>query len=193
MNKLEDMLKGLNIGENITLEELPKIDLYMDQVIQIFEGKFSDSIRNEEEKILTKTMINNYAKNNLMIPIKNKKYSLEHLILISIIYQLKGALSINDIKNLLTPINDMLEKDKSFSIKELYSSYLNLFNQQVKEFSEDIMSKAKDVEEELKDKDSLKSDFTEKFLLITSFITMSNFYRRIAEKIIDDVTSSGDK
>ena len=51
-----------------------------------------------DEKVLTKTMINNYAKGKLFIPIKNKKYSKQHIMLINLIYQLKGALSINDIK-----------------------------------------------------------------------------------------------
>lgn len=68
----------------MTLDEIPNIDLYMDQVIQLFENKFADSKRNEAEKVFTKTMINNYAKGKLIFPIKNKKYLREHLILIII-------------------------------------------------------------------------------------------------------------
>ena len=66
-----------NIVEDaqITLDDLPDIDLYMDQVIQIFENKLEKTKRNQDEKILTKTMINNYAKGKLFFPIKNKKYT----------------------------------------------------------------------------------------------------------------------
>ena len=99
-----EILNNLSLESNIKLEEVPEIDLYMDQVIQLFESKLSNQKRNDEEKILTKTMINNYAKGKLLFPIKNKKYSKEHIILMSLIYNLKGALSINDIKLCLDEI-----------------------------------------------------------------------------------------
>ena len=92
MNK-QEMMKIIEQSqhEKIQLNEIPEIDLYMDQVIQLFENKLSDSKRNEEDKVLTKTMINNYAKAKLLMSIKNKKYSKEHLILMSLIYELKGS------------------------------------------------------------------------------------------------------
>ena len=96
MDTLE-ILNSLHLESNIKLDEIPEIDLYMDQVIQLFESKLSEQKRKEDEKILTKTMINNYAKGKLLLPIKNKKYSKEHIILMSLIYNLKGALSINEI------------------------------------------------------------------------------------------------
>ena len=89
-----EILNSLPLESNIKLDEVPEIDLYMDQVIQLFESKLSNQKRNDDEKILTKTMINNYAKGKLLLPIKNKKYSKEHIILMSLIYNLKGALSI---------------------------------------------------------------------------------------------------
>ena len=82
---INEILNGLILENNIKLDEIPEIDLYMDQVIQLFESKLSAQKRNEDEKILTKTMINNYAKGKLLLPIKNKKYSKEHLIFISLI------------------------------------------------------------------------------------------------------------
>ncbi|EKY27960.1 hypothetical protein HMPREF0216_01071 [Clostridium celatum DSM 1785] len=59
---INEILNGLILENNIKLDEIPEIDLYMDQVIQLFESKLSAQKRNEDEKILTKTMINNYAK-----------------------------------------------------------------------------------------------------------------------------------
>ena len=66
MNILE-ILNSLQLESNIKLDEIPEIDLYMDQVIQLFESKLSNQKRNEDEKILTKTMINNYAKGKLLL------------------------------------------------------------------------------------------------------------------------------
>src|SRR3954454_21788838 len=105
MEKVHEIIEKLGLEANLLIDEIPNIDLYMDQVIQLFENKFKDSKRNDEEKVLTKTMINNYAKGKLIFPIKNKRYSKEHLILMSLIYQLKGALSINDIQVTLDGMN----------------------------------------------------------------------------------------
>ncbi len=84
----------------------------MDQVIQLFERTFEETTRSTDETILTKTMINNYAKKKLFFPVTNKKYTKEHLILISLIYQLKSSFSINDIKTILAPLNEGIEQDQ---------------------------------------------------------------------------------
>lgn len=103
-NELMEKLKELNLQNQLVLDEIPELDLYMDQVIQLFDSKFNDSKRTEDDKALTKTMVNNYAKGKLLMSIKNKKYSKEHLILMSLIYNLKGGLSISDIKSSLNKI-----------------------------------------------------------------------------------------
>ena len=74
-NELIEKFKELNLQNQLKLEEIPELDLYMDQVTQLFDSKFNDSKRNEEDKALTKTMVNNYAKGKLLMSIKNKKYS----------------------------------------------------------------------------------------------------------------------
>ena len=72
MENINQIIEQLGLEASLTLEEIPKIDLYMDQVIQLFESKFNQTKRNEDEKVLTKTMINNYAKGKLIFPIQNK-------------------------------------------------------------------------------------------------------------------------
>ena len=75
MNK-EEILKfidELEIDNKIQLKDIPDLDLYMDQVIQLFEGKLSTLKRDADDKVLTKTMINNYAKAKLLMSVKNKK------------------------------------------------------------------------------------------------------------------------
>ena len=54
-------------------DELPDFELYMDQVTTFMDERLKNTTRNPGgDKILTKTMINNYAKNNLL-PSPNKK------------------------------------------------------------------------------------------------------------------------
>lgn len=190
MNKedVKDIIKKQSKEEKIQLEDIPELDLYMDQVIQLFEKKLSSSKRNEEDKVLTKTMINNYAKAKLLMPIKNKKYSKEHLILMSLIYDFKGALSISDIKLLLDEIVKGYENDEEYNIRELYLDYLNNCSEDNKEIEKYLNEK---VEKIFKSSD--KEDFKEKFLLVSTMINMSNIYRKIGEKLIDKYFKEGEE
>ncbi|OIK16240.1 hypothetical protein BIV60_05550 [Bacillus sp. MUM 116] len=186
MEKIKQIMEQLGLEANLTLDEIPKIDLYMDQVIQIFEKKFGQSKRNEDDKVLTKTMINNYAKGKLIFPIQNKKYSKEHLILISLIYQLKGGLSINDIKATLDEMNKKIIMG-DIDLESFYSSYLNLTQQNVEDFEQDIEERVKAVKDEVKGFKEDDSQYPEEVLMISSLVHMSNLYRRMAEKMVDGI------
>jgi hypothetical protein len=186
VENINKLLESLHLEKSIKLEDIPNVDLYVDQVVQLFENTYADTTRTDNEKVLTKTMINNYAKGKLFIPIKNKKYSKEHMILISLIYQLKGALSINDIKSSLENINAPLINDDTFELNTLYKDYLFLTETNVESFKQDVNNRVKEVNEV----SSLEDPKLEKFLLLTSFVTMSNMYRRLAEKLVDDLKES---
>ena len=190
MNKedVKDIIKKQSKEEKIQLEDIPELDLYMDQVIQLFEKKLSSSKRNEEDKVLTKTMINNYAKAKLLMPIKNKKYSKEHLILMSLIYDFKGALSISDIKLLLDEIVKGYENDEEYNIRELYLDYLNNCSEDNEEIEKYLNEKVEKIF-----KGSYKEDFKEKFLLVSTMINTSNVYRKIGEKLIDKYFREGEE
>ena len=105
----------------IKLEKIPEIDLYMDQVTSFMEEHLRKAKRNPEDKALTKTMINNYAKNNLLPPPVKKKYSKEHLILLLFIYYYKNLLSFHDIEQL-----DI--GDGSQTIQNVVQSFLVCFH-----------------------------------------------------------------
>lgn len=186
MENLQKTIESLSLNSQISLHEIPEIDLYMDQVIQLFENKFNITKRNDDEKVLTKTMINNYAKGKLLFPIKNKKYSKDHLILISLIYQLKGGLSISDIKETLSILNDKIT-DHQFEVDRFYDSFLHLAEKNVSVFYKDAVSKEENVKQEVKLLEDSDSGELEKILMIASFVHMSNLYRRTAERLIDEL------
>ena len=75
-------------------DEIPNIALYMDQVTTFMEDNLASTKRHDDDKILTKTMINNYAKNKLLPPPEKKRYSREHLLMLIFIYYFKNILSI---------------------------------------------------------------------------------------------------
>ncbi len=187
MENIQQIIEKLGLDVGLALDEIPQIDLYMDQVIQLFENKFNETKRYEDDKVLTKTMINNYAKGKLIFPIQNKKYSKKHLILMSLIYQLKGALSINDIKVTLQAINQKIIKEE-MELESFYSSYLHLTRQNVEDFKADISERVKDVNEEITEDEKGNSADLEQVLMISSLVHMSNLYRKVAEKLVDDMT-----
>ncbi|MEH7095415.1 DUF1836 domain-containing protein [Neobacillus vireti] len=186
MENIKHIIDSLGLETNLTLDDIPNIDLYMDQVIQLFENKFNMSKRNQEDKIITKTMINNYAKGKLIFPIQNKKYSKEHLILMSLIYQLKGALSINDIKITLSGMNKKIINDE-MDLASFYTSYLHLAGQNVTDFKEDIEERVRAVTEEITENNKEDAAYLEQVLMISSLVHMSNLYRKIAERLVDEM------
>lgn len=189
-NELDKLIDNLYLDEIIELDEIPELDLYMDQVIQLFENKYNKTLRTEEDKVLTKTMINNYAKDKIFMPIKNKKYSKEHLILISFIYELKGSLSISDIKKVLTPIVSTLNNNEEYDIRNLYRDYTEVYGEDVNLFKESAADRLKYIEDKLKIEKGILDGFNRKLILLSSLVNMSNFYRRLAEKVVDDINSS---
>ena len=68
--------------------KIPSIDLYMDQITTFMEEQLTPTKRYADDKILTKTMINNYAKNELIPPPIKKKYCKEHILLLTFIFVL---------------------------------------------------------------------------------------------------------
>jgi hypothetical protein len=162
--------------------EIPYIDLYMDQVTTLFEDKLSHLKRRKDETILTKTMINNYAKSKILTPIKNKKYSSEQIMLLILIYNLKQVLSLEDIKLLLTPVIDELNSSSSTNFNELYESFLSIKKEQGSNFTGQLSSSIKAVTPE-RDEESLS--VKELLLVILSLINSANLQKRMAEKLID--------
>ena len=181
MKDINSLVEDVKINNFITLEDIPDIDLYMDQVIQLFENKLGYLKKNEEDKILTKTMINNYSKGNLFMDIKNKKYSKNHIILIILIYELKSVISIPDIKvafNNIVKSYDENSADK-IDLENLYKKHLKMISKNDDDIKEEILNITKELE-------NLNAE-EEKLLLLTYLAAKANMYKRLCEKIVDDL------
>ena len=103
---LNSILSSISDIDYVKTKDIPNINLYMDQVTTFMEEQFASTKRYETDKILTKTMINNYAKNNLLPPPDKKKYSREHILILTFIYYFKNILAIKDIETLLNPLTE---------------------------------------------------------------------------------------
>lgn len=184
---LNKFLMELNLENQIELNKIPDIDLYMDQVIQLFESNLETSKRNPTDKILTKTMINNYSKDKLLFPNKNKKYSKEHMLLMILTYDLKQVLSIGDIKRLFNPMVEALTKNNNdFDMVDVYEKYLEIKRKQLDE-EKVFLSKIADDITSMYDSevDAEDKDYRELLLIVCTLLNSASLNKRVAEKIID--------
>ena len=119
-----DIISKLRDIDYINPEDIPNIDLYMDQVTTFMDARLASCKRSDDDKILTKTMINNYTKNNLLPPPEKKKYSKDHLILLTMIFYLKNIISINDIDTALSPLIKDYFNDGNNSLEEIFKLFI---------------------------------------------------------------------
>ena len=140
---LESILASFDRIDYVKSQDIPNIDLYMDQVTTFMDKNLRKSARYpEDDKVMTKTMINNYAKNDLLPPPIKKKYSKEHVLVLIFIYYYKGILSINDIQTLLQPItSQFFQTEEDFNIASIYDEVFGLEKEQVDMLKKDVMEK----------------------------------------------------
>ena len=139
---LADLLEQLKSIDYIKPVDIPNIDLYMDQITTFMDEQLAASKRYESDKILTKTMINNYAKNNLLPPPSKKKYSKEHVLTLLFIYYFKNILSINDIHSILNPLTEKyFGNTDGFSMVDIYNEVFGLEAEESKKLMKDLGKK----------------------------------------------------
>lgn len=186
---LKSILESFDRIDYVKLQDIPNIELYMDQVTTFMDDKLrKDSRYPEDDKVMTKTMINNYAKNDLLPPPVKKKYSREHVLVLIFIYYYKNILSISDIQTLLHPITDKyFQTDKDFSIENIYEEVFSMEKGQIEALKRDVMEKYKCSRETFAE----APEESQEFLKIFSFICVLSFdvymKKMLIEKLIDEL------
>ena len=140
---VKQLIKKLSEIEYIKPGDIPNIDLYMDQITTFMDNQLEGCKRHPEDKILTKTMINNYAKNNLLPPPDKKKYSKEHVLMLIFIYYMKSILSISDIQHIMNPLCEKyFGKKDGLSLEDIYSEVFSLEHEETKNLMKDMLAYA---------------------------------------------------
>ena len=150
---MERIVKFNNVSKNygkkealkniktIAPDDPPDIYLYMDQVTTFMEKHLGELKRYPEDKVLTKTMINNYAKNNLLPSPVKKKYTQEHILLLVFIYYFKNLLSFTDIETVLSYITENHFGTSESSLAEIYTKIFSMEHDQMDRLKEDVKEK----------------------------------------------------
>lgn len=173
--RLQDMLGYLGHLTRVRSDEIPDIDLYMDQVTTFMESHLKDMRRHPEDKVLTKTMINNYAKNNLLPPPVKKKYSKDHMFMLIFIYYFKSLLSFHDIEELFRPITSrhFSGQASQLSLEDIYNEVFKLEQGEMEKLMADIKSKFNRAQSTFKD--TPDEDGDRDYLRLFAFICELSF------------------
>ena len=183
---LKSILASISQINYVEPGDIPNIDLYMDQVTTFMDEHLRSSKRYEDDKVLTKTMINNYAKNNLLPPPVKKKYSKEHVLVMIFIYYFKNILSIKDIETLLTPITDKhFNDDSGMDMTYIYNEVLELERSRISIVSKDIAKSFNEAAKRFTDAPEEDQDYLQLFAFICSLSFDIYVKKLLMQKLID--------
>lgn len=159
LNELTEYLKSLH---HVHAGSLPSLDLYMDQVTGFMEEHLASMKRHPEDKALTKTMINNYAKNKILPPPVGKRYNKNHMLILLLIYYYKSMLSLSDIRTVVDPL---AENYFSFHSKprltDIYEEIFSFANGEMQCLVEDLEKKFQTANSSFSEQDPAFADLEE--------------------------------
>ena len=184
---MNSILSSLDRIDYIKAEDIPNIDLYMDQVTTFMESRLRSTTRNPgEDKIMTKTMINNYAKDNLLPPPVKKKYSKEHMFVLILIYYFKNVLSINDINSALMPIKERyFDGTEGHNVEDVYESIRKVAETLTDSIKEDLLETYKTACGIFPDAKGDEEEVLTMFSFITLLVLDVYIKKLLIEKLID--------
>jgi len=184
IDKMQDVMK-------IRANDIPNIDLYMDQVTTFMDEKLRSSVRkgDAEENILTKTMINNYAKNDLLPPPVKKKYSREHMMVLIFIYYFKSFLTISDIETLLNPITESyFGEDAKLKVTDIYEEILKQGVTEMPKLEESLRTTYETAQQTFPDAAEEDAEYLRLFSYIC-FLSYDVFVKKmLIERLLDEVS-----
>jgi len=185
IGEIRKILEGLTSYKGLPSDDIPDIALYMDQVTTFLNKKLDSFKRQENDKILTKTMINNYTKANLTFPPTNKKYEKDHIMMLTLIYHMKQILSVNDMAKLVNPIIKLVDSpvDTGKTTEELYGLFTNMESRELRQFEKSVNI----IISGFSENSELGSISDDAFLIMTvlTLIIQAEHRKNLAEKLID--------
>ncbi len=167
---LENWLNELNHFSYKNYEELPDIELYMDQVVTFLEKQLKIFQTSSLDKQITSSMINNYVKGEVIPAPISKKYNREHLASIEEVVSLKQVLTIAEVKQIL---------DEHFKDSESKGEAFNQFNKANNEKLDQTINEA------FKGLNDIDDNDTNALVnLALDFALSANAYITIAKRIL---------
>ena len=198
LNELTEYLKSLH---HVHAGSLPSLDLYMDQVTGFMEEHLASMKRHPEDKALTKTMINNYAKNKILPPPVGKRYNKNHMLILLLIYYYKSMLSLSDIRTVVDPLaENYFSLHSKPRLTDIYEEIFSFANGEMQSLVEDLEKKFQTANSSFSEQDPAFADLEEQEreqLQSFSFLSLLAFdvylKQQLMEKIVDRMEESQKK
>ena len=189
---LQSILASFDRIDYVKSQDIPNIDLYMDQVTTFMDKNLRKSSRYpENDKVMTKTMINNYAKNDLLPPPIKKKYSKEHVLVLIFIYYYKGIIPMNEIQTLLKPLTDRyFQNGQIFDLESVYKEVVVLEKEQLEDLKKDVVEKFRRAEDSFTEVTGEEQEFLQKFALICLLSFDVYMKKMIVEQLVADLADT---
>ena len=165
------------IGDvDLTEEEIPAIDLYLDQILSLIADRNAKSTPRYQERALTKTMVNNYSKDGLISPITGKKYSRAHIVEMLLVYGMKNTLSIDEIKRTLIGVRE----ECGFEGEDMIAAYRRYLM-----LKERNRRRAVEAVEEMMREDQLDvKDDHDFFVSLLDILSLSAYLKEIGKELL---------
>ena len=188
---LQSILASFDRIDYVKSQDIPNIDLYMDQVTTFMDKNLRKSSRYpENDKVMTKTMINNYAKNDLLPPPVKKKYSKEHVLMLIFIYYYKGVIPMNEIQTLLQPITEhYFQNGQAFDLESVYKEVVSLEKEQLEDLKKDVVDKFRRAENSFAETSGEEREFLQKFALICLLSFDVYMKKMIVEQLVAELAN----
>jgi len=175
----------------MSLDDIPDVPLYMDQLTTMMDSKLRNTLRRPTaDKVLTKTMINNYAKNDLIPPPYKKKYNKDHLYELLSIFYFKNFLSISDIQTLLAPLSSEFfgkSKQNGFGLDEIYTEIVTMGKGARGRLKDDMTRIYEAIDKSFVDYPEDKKEYLRKYSFVC-LLSYDIFLKKyIIEQMIDEI------
>lgn len=195
------ILSGFTVTD---VEEIPKIDLYMDQVLTFLTERLRRTARKSDaDKLLTKTMVNNYVKNKVMIPPVKKKYGRDHILLLMVIYYMKSFLSIDDIHRIVGPVSEKYArpttksaeqhsgKKHRYSMSDVYTEIFRYVSGGVERFPAEVEKILKESDQAFTEAPEEDREMLRRFNVICQLSADIYLRKLLIEKLLDETPGAG--
>lgn len=178
-------------GGVIDPSAFPDMELYMDQAVAFMNkylAVYKENPADTKELVMTKTMIGNYAKHNMIPRPRNKRYTREHLVLLTLIFYLKGTFQMEEIEQLMKPLIDNYnsEFDEKYDFLGLYKSIVEIYAQEQHMLLEQVGEDLEKIKKSLSDSEMADDDMSELFMLIVNLSLKADAQKFLAQKLMNE-------
>lgn len=179
-NEVEGIAREMSRAPQIQPEEIPDLEIYMDQLTTYLDKRLSFYSREAEAPFITRSMVNNYSKARLLPPPVSKRYSRIHMMVLSLICQLKRLFTIQDLGRLLAPVSQEKQTEG------LYRLFL--------EAQREVFARTPEITKELlAPRDEEGDGLEEKSALVVQLAVRAQRDLLLAERILDTMETPAEQ